>query len=344
MTSPGRSLASFYLTSLASLGLLACSAQVSGGGSGGSSGASAGTRGQGSAGTSGSAGTTGSSGAAGTTGNTGVAGTTGTTGVAGTNGTAGHGGAGTTGAAGTSGAAGTTGTTGLAGTTGTTGTAGTTGTTDGGPAAVDLTGRKALLLVDSPSSPSDNEVVLQEVLQERGMVVTIGASTGPASLATGQNVIVVSDSAGAGDFVPVFGTATIPMIVFGNSAFQTLGWTPTSSSKGTVDGTTSVTMLSPTTQLSSDLAGGASFTMIIASQNDSLYWGSPGGKPIAVTSVMGSATELIDFAYETGTATATGTAPARRVGLGWKTSALQDLTINGFKLLSAALDWTAGSN
>jgi collagen type VII alpha len=342
MTAPRRSLASVYLASVL---LAACSAQVSGGGSGsgGSTGAGAGTSGQGAAGTSGPAGHTG--GAAGTLGTTGVAGTTGTTGVAGTNGTAGHpGGAGTTGAAGTSGAAGTTGTTGLAGTTGTTGVAGTIGTTDGGITAVDLTGRKALLLVDSPSSPSDGETLLQQVLQERGMVVTIGASTGPASLATGQNVIVVSDSAGAGDFVPVFGTATIPMIVFGNSAFQTLGWTPTSSSKGTVDGTTSVTMLSPTTQLSSDLAGGASFTMIIASQNDSLYWGSPGGKPIAVTSVMGSATELIDFAYEAGTATATGTAPARRVGLGWKTSALQDLTINGFKLFSAALDWTAGSN
>lgn len=50
------------------------------------------------------------------------------------------------------------------------------------------------------------------------------------------------------------------------------------------------------------------------------------------------------FAYEAGTATATGSAPARRVGLGWKTSAIQNLTINGFKLLSAVIDWTAGSN
>ncbi len=176
------------------------------------------------------------------------------------------------------------------------------------------------------------------------MVVTIGASTGPASLATGQNVIVVSDSAGAGDFVPVFGTATVPMIVFGNSAFQTLGWTASSSGKGTVDSTTSVTMLSTTTALASDLAAGSSFTMILASQSTSLYWGSPGGNPIAVASIMGSASELIDFAYEAGTATATGTAPARRVGLGWKTNAIQNLTIDGFKLFSAALDWTAGSN
>ncbi|HZL19171.1 MAG TPA: hypothetical protein VFG23_15655 [Polyangia bacterium] len=313
MTAPHRSLASVYLASVL---LAACSAQVSGGGSGsgGSTGAGAGTSGQGAAGTSGAAGTRATTGAAGNVG--------------------------TTGAAGTAGPAGTAGTTGVAGTTG---AAGTGGATDAG-VPVDLTGRKALLLVDSPSSPSDGETILQEVLSERGMVVTIGASTGPASLATGQNVIVVSDSAGAGDFVPVFGTAAVPMIVFGNSAFQTLGWTASSSGKGTVDSTTSVTMLGATTSLASDLVAGSSFTMILASQSTSLYWGTPGGNPIAVTAIMGSATELIDFAYEAGTATATGTAPARRVGLGWKTNAIQNLTINGFKLFSAALDWAAGSN
>jgi hypothetical protein len=208
---------------------------------------------------------------------------------------------------------------------------------------VDLTGRKALLLVDSPSSPSDGEVILQETLQERGMVVTVGASTGPASLAIGMNVIVVSDSSGAGDFVPVFGTAAIPMIVFGNSAYQTLGWTASSSAKGTVDSPTSVTLVGTGTPLTSDLAAGSSFTMILSTQSTSLYWGTPGGNPIAVASIMGSATELVDFAYEAGSATATGTAPARRVGLGWKTNAIQNLTISGFKLLSAVIDWTAGS-
>ena len=84
--------------------------------------------------------------------------------------------------------------------------------------------------------------------------------------------------------------------------------------------------------------------MILSTQSTSLYWGTPGGAAIAVASIMGSASELIDFAYEKGLATATGTAPARRVGLGWKTNAVQNLTINGFKLFSAAIDWTAGSN
>jgi hypothetical protein len=340
--------------------LLGCAPNVAGGpgtggvsgGSGGGPGATGGTTGTGGAtGTGGSTGTgggasTGTGGSVTGTGGAGVAGTSGTGGAKGTGGATGTGGTKATGGAtGTGGAASTGGTTGTGGVTATGGVAGTAGS--GGPAAtgpIDLTGRTALLVVDEPSSLSDGEVIVQETLEERGLVVTVGASTGPASLAAGMNLVVVSDSSGAGDFTPIFGSVAVPMIVFGNSAFQTLGWTASSSAKGTVSSTTSVTTTNVSTPLASDLGAGTSFPMILATQSTSLYWGTPGGAPIAVASIMGSASELIDFAYEKGSATATGTAPARRVGLGWKTNAVQNLTIDGFKLFSAAIDWTAGSN
>jgi hypothetical protein len=38
---------------------------------------------------------------------------------------------------------------------------------------------------------------------------------------------------------------------------------------------------------------------------------------------------------------ATGTAAARRVGFGVKTDSVQDVTIEGFKLLMAAVEWAA---
>jgi hypothetical protein len=268
---------------------------------------------------------------------TGTGGTKATGGATGTGGTKAAGGA-----PGTGGATSTGGTIGTGGITATGGATGTGGATTTGP--IDLTGRKVLLLVDSPTSMSTGETIVSETLQERGLVVTVGASTGPASLASGMNLVVVSDSAGAGDFGPIFGSVAVPMIVFGNSAYQTLGWTATSSAKGTVASTINVSMTSVSTPLASDLAAGTSFAMILAAQSTSLYWGTPGGAAIAVASIMGSASELIDFAYEKGSATATGTAPARRVGLGWKTNAVQNLTIDGFKLFSAAIDWTAGSN
>ena len=333
--------------------MLGCAPNVGGGpgtggeagGSGGSQGSPGGVTGTGSASATGGGTGTGGTPATGTGGTTATGGATGTGGATTTGGSTGHGG--TTGTGG-SGTGGTTGTGGAHATGGTLGTGGTGTTGSGGSGTtsgpIDLTGRKALLVVDSPSSMSDGETIVEEVLQERGMVVTVGASTGPASLAAGQNVVVVSDSSGAGDFVPIFGSVSVPMIVFGNSALQTLGWTASSSAKGTVSSTTNVSVVNVSTPLASDLTAGLTFPVILSTTSTSLYWGTPGGAPILVASVMGSATELVDFAYEKGSATATGTAPARRVGLGWKTSAVQNLTIDGFKLFSAAIDWTAGSN
>ena len=336
---------------LASL-LLGCAPNVGGGpgsgsGTGGATGAGGATGTGGATGAGGSPASGGSSGSGGAiaTGGTGPIGPPATGGTTGNGGATGTGGAtatgGVKGTGGTPGTGGTTGTGGVTAQGGSSGTPGTGGGTTGGP--IDLTGRKALLVVDSPGSMSTGETIVMETLEERGMIVTVGASTGPASLAAGMNVVVVSDSAGSGDFVPIFGSVAVPMIVFGNSAYSSLGWTPSSSSKGTVGSTTMVTMTSVSTPLASDLAAGTSFTAILSTTSTSLYWGAPGGSPIAVASIMGSATELIDFAFEKGAATATGTAPARRVGLGFKTSAVQNLTIDGFKLLSAAVDWTAGS-
>jgi hypothetical protein len=340
--------------------MLGCAPNVGGGpGTGGEPGGSGGTSGSPNA-TGGATGTGGASATGGATGTggapatgsggstaTGTGGATPTGGSTGHGGTTGTGGTGiaTGGTPGTGGAHATGGTPGTGGTT-TTGTGGTSGSGSGGTTTgpIDLTGRKALLVVDSPTSMSTGETIVEEALQERGMVVTVGASTGPASLAAGQNVVVVSDSSGAGDFVPIFGSVSVPMIVFGNSALQTLGWTASSSAKGTVSSTTNVSVVNVSTPLSSDLTAGLSFPMILSTTSTSLYWGTPGGAPIIVASVMGSPTELVDFAYEKGSAMATGTAPARRVALGWKTSAVQNLTISGFKLFSAAIDWTAGSN
>jgi len=57
---------------------------------------------------------------------------------------------------------------------------------------------------------------------------------------------------------------------------------------------------------------------------------------------MGQATQLVEFAYEKNAALMTGTAAARRVGFGVKVDSIQDLTIDGFKLLMAAVEWAGG--
>lgn len=351
------------------LPLLACAAEVSvrppgsgtagatgtagGGGTTSTGGASA------TAGTPGTAGAGGSTSTAGTTGSAGSAGTggssaaTGSGGSAGTTGAAGRGG--TTGSGGTTGAAGRGGTTGSGGTTGTagrggsggsggsTGSAGSTGGggTGGGP--VNLNGRKALLVVDNTGSLDDGETILKLTLENKGMTVTLAPGTGPATLATGQNVVLVSSGVGSGDFVPVFKDVPVPMIVFGNSAFQNLGWITGSSGKGTVNSTTLVSLVDTSSPLVSDLMTGVGFKMILDSRSTSLYWGTPTAAAIRAASIMGQPTQAVSFAYEKNAALMTGTAAARRIGFGVKIDSVQDLTIEGFKLLMAAIEWTAGS-
>ena len=56
----------------------------------------------------------------------------------------------------------------------------------------------------------------------------------------------------------------------------------------------------------------------------------------------GSGDPAGEFAYEKNAALMTGTAAARRVGFGVKVDSIQDLTIDGFKLLMAAVEWAGG--
>jgi hypothetical protein len=358
------------------LSLAACATEV-GGGSPGSGGGQAGTAGAtgaggtaggggGTTGTAGAAGTAGAGGVsatagstgrggatatAGSTGAVGAAGTGGATGAAGAAGTAGASGTagrgGTTGTAGSSGAAGRGGATGGAGSTGrggTTGTAGSTGSGGAGAGPVNLNGRKALLVVDNTGSLDDGEIILRLTLENRGMIVTLSPGTGPATLANGQNVVLVSSGVGSGDFVPVFKDVAVPMVVFGNSAYQNLGWITSSSGKGTVESTTLVSLVDTSSPLVSDLMTGAGFKMILDSRDTSLYWGTPTASAIRAASIMGQPTQAVSFGYEKGAALMTGTAAARRIGFGVKVDSVQDLTVEGFKLLMAAIEWTAGAN
>jgi len=245
---------------------------------------------------------------------------------------------GATGKGGAGGSGGATGTGGVVATGGATGT----GNMGGATARVDLTGKKALIIVDSPTSPDDGEIVLQQVLQVRGMTATFAAVT-DAAMATGQNVLLVS-SGTAADIATSFNAAAVPMIVFGNSYFQTLGLSPTgSSNQGTIDGHTTISITDASTSLAGGMMTADTFVALVPSRSASIYWGTPGGAAIKVASAMGAANQGIAWAFEKGSMTATATAPARRVCFAWKTNVLGDLTVGAFKLVDAALDWTAGA-
>ena len=130
-----------------------------------------------------------------------------------------------------------------------------------------------LFVVDNPGSIDDGEDILKHTLENKDMVVTLSPPTGPASLATGQNVVLVSYGVGSGDLSPVFKDVPVPMIVFGNSAYSNLGSITSSSGKGSVNSSTLVSLADATTPLVSDLMTGVGFKMILDSRSTSALLG-----------------------------------------------------------------------
>ena len=219
-----------------------------------------------------------------------------------------------------------------------------TGGSQGSVTKVDLKGKRVLFVVDDPASLSEGDAMLKSIMEvSRDMVVTMGDTmTANPDVAT-MNLIVASSGASASEFPALYKSAAVPMIAFGNSAFMALGFIAASSGKGTVSTPVMATVVDGASPLASGMATGTNFSPIGTSRSTSVYWGAPGGAPIQVAAVVGAATQLIAFGYEKGAAMATGTAPARRVGLGFKTDVIGDLSIEATKLLNAALEWTAGA-
>jgi hypothetical protein len=281
-----------------------------------------------------SGGGTGGSGTAGSNG-AGTGGSNGTAGSNGSGGTANGSGGTTTSSGGHTGSGGA-----ISGSGGATGSGGHIANLDGGTRP-DLTGKKALLIVSSTSSPDDGEVLLQELLQLRGMDVTLGDESSPASMATGFAMVVLSSN--VTNAVPVFAPVPVPVIVFGNTSFyQPMGFITANAMRGSTSGSPQLNVMDTTTLLSSDLAQGATVDVFIAGVNSNYTWGTPGGAPIKVAAVAGTPTQVVSFAYEKGAAMATGTAAARRVSLGWKSGNIKSLAVDSFKLQDGAFSWAAG--
>jgi hypothetical protein len=271
-----------------------------------------------------SARTAGTGGASGTVGGTGGVATGGGTG-AGTGGRPGTGGT----TAGSGGA--------VAGTGGRVGAGGGPGTI----MRVDLTGKKVLFIVGSPTSPATGDMSFQGVLTDRGMIVTLAdAETADANAAT-MNLIVGSDTAGSG-WPTLYKDIAVPMIAFGNAFDFALGFIPTNSAKGSISTPVMLTIVDETTPLAAAFTTGMNVGVIGTTRNTSIYWATPGGSPINVASVMGAPTQMGVFAFEKGAMMAIGTAAARRVVLGWRTDFVTtDLAIEAFRMMNAAIEWTA---
>jgi hypothetical protein len=212
----------------------------------------------------------------------------------------------------------------------------------GGSDSAALVGRAALLIVEVTTAQTAGELALKADLESRGMTVTLAPATAPASMAAGKDLIVVSSNAPAATVAPTFRDVAVPILVFGSTLDEPLGFIPSGSGNvGTAGSATDLTIVSSGTPLVADFGSGAIFRAIVPNRTTSFRWATPGGSPIRVASVVGSPERVIVFGFEKGTSMATGTSAARRAAVGWSVDALPNLSVEAYKLLFAALKWTA---
>jgi hypothetical protein len=265
----------------------------------------------------------------------------GAAGVASTGGTAAPGGSGGSSASGTGGAIGG----GI--NTGSGGTAGTGGAPTGSGIIhpIDLTGKKVLFIVDDPSSLDDGDIMLRDMMAARGMVVTLASTTAPpaAVVVSSQDLIVGSSGAAGAEFGTLFKSSAVPILTFGNGYYQPLDFIATTAARGNAASTVMLTVVDATSHLAAGFAAGAVLAVISPTRNTQVYWATAAGAPTRIAQLGGNPTELCAFAYEKGAMMATAPAPGRRVSLCWKTDAIKDLAVDSYRLMNAAVEWTAGN-
>jgi hypothetical protein len=216
-----------------------------------------------------------------------------------------------------------------------------TGGRSGTIVRVDLTGKKVLLIVGSTASPSTGDIAFQAFLADKGMVVTRGDATTVVPDAASMSLIVGSDTAGS-DWPTLYKDIAVPIITFSNAFDFALGFIPTNSAKGSISTPGLLTIIDENTPLAASFPAGMDVKVIGTTRNTSYYWATPAGTVIRVAGVMGAPTQLGVFAFEKGAMMAVGTAAARRVALGWRTDFIvSDLAIEAFRIMNAAIEWTA---
>jgi hypothetical protein len=217
------------------------------------------------------------------------------------------------------------------------------GATQGPTMKVDLTGKKVLLIVDDPAALDDGDQMLSDLMTSRGMIVKVGAATPADSTAAAQDLIVGSSGASGSDLAASYQSLPVPILTFGNPYYQPLDFIASSSAKGSVPGTTRLTVVDAASSLAASFASGTNLDVISPTRSTQISWATPGGAATAVASVMGSPTELCVFAYEKGAMMVKSVAPGRRASLCWKTDAIPDLAIDSYRLMVAAIEWSAGA-
>lgn len=198
-------------------------------------------------------------------------------------------------------------------------------------------GADTLLVVGAvPISNGDSQA--RNRLQSLGQTVTVVAdASSTTASASGQDLVVISDSVAPNKVGNKFSLVSVPVLVFEPWLYDNLGLTgPVARTDYGRSSLQSQLRMSGT----HPLTGGLSGVVTVGTSSANLSWGKPGADAVVAATLKNNTSRPTIFAYEANALLANGTAaPARRVALHLNTGALVAWNANGRKLFDAAVFW-----
>jgi subtilisin family serine protease/fibronectin type 3 domain-containing protein len=211
-----------------------------------------------------------------------------------------------------------------------------------GPAStVAATARGKALFVRAPT-PSSGDVVLRDRLVALGFQVVEKADTELVTAdATGNDLVVVTETVTSGRVDGKLTTVTVPVLTTEPSILDNLMMTgpDLGTDFGTTPNQTQINVVDGTHPLAAGLAG----VRTTNTTTGTYCWGVPGDNAAIIGTMTSNASRATVFGYQTGFPMVGQVAPARRVGLFIDSRAATSLTADGAALYDAAVRWAAGS-
>jgi hypothetical protein len=209
--------------------------------------------------------------------------------------------------------------------------------TDSASVSITVVQPTATLISGSSSGQSADAAIVQR-LQSLGFTVNIkSASTVSSADVAGSQLVLISSTTDSTSLGQRLRDVSIPVICWEPYLFDDMGMTGLllDTDYGWASQGTSVSMLDSSHPLAAGLAGAITLT----SSSVRMPWGKPADSAIKI-GIAGSQTGKISiFAYEAGAAMTTLTAPARRVAFSLSDDAANVLTLQGWQLFDAAVQW-----
>lgn len=199
------------------------------------------------------------------------------------------------------------------------------------------TAKNALFVVGN-TTLSAADAALKSRLEGLGFVVTVKLDSASVTAdATGQQLVLVSETCSSGNVGAKFLTVSQPVITLEPAIQDEMNLTGAAwgTDQGTVTSATQVNVLSSAGVLAAGFSGN---TTVVTAAN-TFIWGAPGASATIISRVVGSSTQATSYKYEAGATLISGTAAGKRAVCFPHGTVATSLNSNGWALFDALVNW-----